>query len=442
MVAMSPRERLIMSLTGSADRTNLIAAQALIGISVAALLLMATVPIASGVSATGALVPEKSKQIVQHQTGGTVRSIAVRDGTAVKSGQVLIQLDDVQERATFEIADSQVLALTLELAVRQAELSGLEQLVLPTDLVKRRNAEPGLDALLRSQEAAFAARRHARTLKHLQIEQALAQNAQSQAQAKARAKTARTQKALVDEEARSMHALFAKGLALKSRVLALERSAAGLDGEEQAQSAELLKLKAQALDLEQQRQKPMSDEKVEAAEAMRTLLGQLAAAKERSLAARLGLERTVIRAPMDGTVMALKAATVGGVIRPGEPIMEIVPTGDHLQLKARIAPRDADNVQQGMPATVRFDLALSSDAPSVEGTVRVISADALEDQRTGQWFFEAKIEIPLREARKLPASAYAPGRPAEVLIKTGSRTLLSYLLAPFDRTAFRALRES
>jgi HlyD family type I secretion membrane fusion protein len=174
---------------------------------------------------------------------------------------------------------------------------------------------------------------------------------------------------------------------------------------------------------------------------MRTVMSDLAAAQDKFLAAQSALERTVLRAPMAGKVLSPRTTTIGGVVRPGEPVMEIVPEDNEYQIKARIRLADSDNLKVGDMATIRFDMVQGTVAPTITGEVKTISADAVEDPRTGESYFEAKIIIPPGEAAKVPPNVMAPGRPAEVLIKTGERTLLTYFLLPLQRAQFKALRE-
>jgi HlyD family type I secretion membrane fusion protein len=370
-----------------------------------------------------------------------VRQILVKDGQHVAAGQILVRLDDTQERASANIVSTQVISLRAELAVRQAEVQGQDTIAFPGDLERRAQREPEVRALLDSQMAAFQARRLSNQNKIAQIQQQLAKNSRSAAQARARAGAATQQLTMVREEAGMARALFDKGLMVKSRVLALDRGAASLGADVTSFNAEVERLKAENVELAKRLQQPDLEVRVQASEAMRTIHGELAAAQDRLNAAQTALERTTIRAPMAGRVISLRAATVGGVMRAGEPMLEIVPDDSQLQLKARVRLADADNVREGMPAVIRFDMLQGANVPQITGEVQTVSADAIEDPRTGDTFFEAKIAITEEQARRLPRSTFAPGRPAEVLIQTGSRTLLAYFMSPLERAQFKALRE-
>lgn len=435
------RQALIRDLTGSAVRSRVTWRWVLAGLAGTGLALMAFAPIESGVAAQGLLHPTQPRQIIQHPTGGVVKAILVKDGQRVERGQILIQLDDAQERAAYSVTKFQAVSLRAELAVRQAEVRGLPGVAFPSDLTALAAHDRDVQDVLAAQTAAFEARRANFANQTGQFRQHVAKNTLAAAQAQARATASRQQLALVREEAVSMRTLLEKGLTLKSRVLALERAQANLTGEATAFSAEVQRLKAENAELTQRLAQPDLAARVQASEAMRTVMTDLAAAQDKFLAAQAALDRTVLRAPMAGTVLSARATTVGGVMRPSEPILEIVPSGEDMQLKARIKLADADNIKAGDSASIRFDLMQGTPAPMITGTVKTVSADAVDDPRTGETYFEATIAITPEAARRVPANVLAPGRPAEVLIKTGKRTLLSYFLLPLDRAQFRALRE-
>jgi HlyD family type I secretion membrane fusion protein len=178
----------------------------------------------------------------------------------------------------------------------------------------------------------------------------------------------------------------------------------------------------------------------EAANALRTIQSQLAEVEDKLIASKQVLARTEIRAPVSGVVVGLRPTTVGGVIRPSESLMDVVPNGGNLVVSARVTPREVDNLHVGQKAVVRFDGSGGRDAPVVEGTLQKLSADALTDSRGGL-YFEAEVGVPESAKRTLPPQLLRPGVPATVLIKTGRRTLLAYLFAPILRARFNAIRE-
>ena len=182
------------------------------------------------------------------------------------------------------------------------------------------------------------------------------------------------------------------------------------------------------------------ERRAEATEALRKLRAAIGELADRQLAADDTLLRTDVRAPADGVVMALRVNTLGGVVEPGQPIMDIVPQSDLLVARVRVPPTDADNVRYDMPATVRLSAGGGRQPVQVEGAVQSISADALSDSRTGEPYFEARIAMPQDAA--IPRELLAPGLPVEVLIKTGEHTIFDYLFSPVERAMFQSMRDS
>jgi HlyD family type I secretion membrane fusion protein len=234
--------------------------------------------------------------------------------------------------------------------------------------------------------------------------------------------------------------LLAKGYATKTRLLALQRAAAQLRGERAGLYADSAKLRTKQSEVRILSMQAQQDSATDAANALRTIEGQLSQVEDKLNAAKQVLARTEIRAPVAGVVIGLRPTTIGGVIRPSEPLMDVVPEGGNLVVTARVTPRDVDNLHVGQKAVVRFDGSGARDAPVVEGTLQKLSADALTDQR-GQPYFEAEVGVPEQAKRSLPPELLRPGGPATVLIKTGRRTLIGYLFAPILRARFNAVRE-
>jgi HlyD family type I secretion membrane fusion protein len=400
----------------------------------------ALVPIASGAVAPGEIIVENSRKTIQHLDGGIVRRIAVREGTKVRQGDLLIQLDDTDTRLNVSVLQSQADSLRAEQAARQAELMGKAEIIFPADLIAR-TSDPDVSAAIAAQEAAFIARRSNVAGRKSQLGEKMVQYGQEIRGANAQSDSTADQIKLLEGEIDDVQKLFDRGLATKARLLALQRARAQLIGQRQALNSESAKLRAQTSEAQVESMQAEREAGADAADALRKIQADLVQVTEKLAAAKRLLARTDIRAPVSGTVVGLSLTTVGGVVRPGEAVMDIVPSGERLVIRARIPPMHADDVQPGQGAFVRFDAAGTRTASTVEGRVQKISADALSDQRSGASYFEAIVTIPQSEAARLPQSILKPGLPAEVLMKTGERTALSYLLAPITRATFHAMRE-
>lgn len=400
----------------------------------------ALVPIASGAVAPGELIVENKRKTLQHPDGGIVRQIAVREGSKVKEGDLLVRLDDNEARLNVEVLQSQADSLRAEQAARQAELTGASTVTFPKDLLER-ESDPDVRAALNAQRAAFAARRSNVIGRKSQLSEQIAQLDQEIQGTNAQSGSNSEQAKLIESEIVDLQKLYDKGLATRPRLNALKRAAQQMKGDRGALDSQAAKLRAQTAETRIASMQVERDASRDAADKLREVQSDLVQVLEKLSAARRILARTEIRAPVSGTVVGLQLATLGGVIRAGEPLLDVVPMGDRLVVRARIPPMNAHDIRVGQPAFVRFDAAGTKTAPTIEGTVQKLSADALTDPRTGASYFEAIVSISDRQATALPRNVLKPGLPAEVLMKTGERTALAYLMAPITRATFHAMRE-
>jgi HlyD family type I secretion membrane fusion protein len=364
----------------------------------------------------------------------------VKDGSVVKAGDLLITLDDTNARLNVSVYQVQADALRAEQAVLQAELLGRSEIEFPPDLIARID-DQDVASIIQAQRAAFAARRENVTGRKAQLGEQLGQIDQ-EISGDIAGQTARSEQlTLLDAEIADLKGLLAKGFATKPRLLALQRAAAQIRGDRAVLGAEAAKLRTKQSEIRMQRFQVEREAAAEAANALRTIQGTVAEVQDKLSAARQVLARTEIRAPVSGIVMGLHPTTIGGVIQRGEPLMDVVPSDRRLVVAVRVSPKDADDLQSGQSASIRFDASGAKTAPVIGGTLQKFSADALTDARTGELYFEAEVAVPEADVRKLPRELLKPGVPAEVLIKTGERTALGYLLAPITRVRFQALRE-
>jgi len=433
------RNNLARQLSGTSDRLGkklfrIGGSAAAIFIAIAALF-----PIDSGAMAPGMESVENKRKTLQHPDGGIIRQILVHEGSVVKAGQPLISLDDTNARTNVSIFQAQSDSLRAERATLQAQLLGQREIAFPADLVQRQS-DPLVASILRTQRAAFEARRDIVSGRRAQFSEQITQLNDEISGEDAGATARAEQIRLLDSEISDVSELLAKGYATKTRLLALQRAAAQLRGEKAGLYADSAKLRTKQSEVRIMSIQAQQDSATDAANALRTIEGQLSQVEDKLNAAKQVLARTEIRAPVAGVVVGLRPTTIGGVIRPSEPLMDVVPEGGNLVVTARVTPRDVDNLHIGQKAVVRFDGSGARDAPVVEGTLQKLSADALTDQR-GQPYFEAEVGVPEDAKRSLPPELLRPGVPATVLIKTGRRTLIGYLFAPILRARFNAVRE-
>ena len=403
----------------------------------------ASAPLAGAAIAPGVISPDGSRRVVQHLEGGIIREILVSDGSRVRAGDPLIVLEDVQARAGFDALEARFHTLAATQARLLAEQSAAASVSFPAWLIEATSNDPtALEAMV-AQRALFDTRAKAledrKDILRRRMEQLREEIAGLEAQIVADSR----QIALIDEEIQDVEQLYRKGLERKSRLLALQRARTDIHGNRAERRARIARAQ-QAIGETELQIIAQDTAQLEAVnEEASQIQVELAEVEQRLAASRDVLQRTLISAPVDGTVVALRFRTPGGVVRPGEPVLEIVPDNEELLIDARLSPMDIDVVRAGLPARVVLPAFQQRHMPQIEGRVRQVSPDAIADAQTGQRFFAVRVEIDRdRLAALAPAIELTPGMPAEVYITTGERTALDYLLGPLYDSLRRAWRET
>jgi epimerase transport system membrane fusion protein len=394
----------------------------------------------SAAVASGVVTVESYRKTIQHLEGGIVQDILVRDGDSVQSGDILLRLDDTQARARLEIIRSQYLAARALEARLIAERDQQANLAFPEELLSLRD-DPRVRETLDGQERVFTARREA-----LQGETALLEQRieQLQAQISGLEVLQQTEQKRIDSlqrELQDFRHLQQSGYTDKLRLLELERDIAQLEGERAAHLAEIAKTHMQIGETKLQILQLRKQFQTEVVADLRDTQTKLFDLIERMRALQDTVERTEIRAPTKGTVVGLGVHTVGGVVAPATPLLEIVPKGEQLVVEAKVQPTDIDKVHPGLAADIRFTAFKLRTTPVVEGQVLTVSADRLIDPETKYPYYLARIQVTPQGMERLQGLELLPGMPAEVMIKTGERTLLNYLLRPLLDSFARSFRE-
>jgi HlyD family type I secretion membrane fusion protein len=400
-------------------------------------------PINSAVIAPGQLSVETNRKTIQHLEGGVIRKIHVKEGQAVKAGDLLIDLDDTVTRSNVDLLTAQLAEGVARLARLYAERDGLTE--VPEDSLAFRLAPDDLDyaANLEGQKGLLAARETTKATQIALLEERVVQQVKRIEGFGTQLRSLREQSRLVGEELDGVKRLNAEGFAPTTRVRELERAKeaiAGQQGQLTAASAEAESVISEArLEIERLKQKSREEAIAESQD----LEVQISTITERRTAALDSLRRSEIRAPENGVVLGLAVHTIGGVITPGSPVMDIVPEGDKLLVAARISPRDVDKVRPGQEAVIRLTALNMRTTPEAIGSVRQVSADNLVDKQSGVPYFLVLIDLPPEEELRplLQGQALQAGMPAESFIQTGARPALSYLLKPLTDAFSRGLRE-
>ena len=400
----------------------------------------ATTPIAGALIAQGSIVVDSNVKKVQHPTGGVVGKLNVQDGDRVKAGDILVQLDDTITRANLAIVTKGLDELAARKARLEAERDGAESITFPSDLLARAN-EGAAAVAVANERKLFELRRSARLGQKAQLKQRITQ-LQDEIQGLTAQQDAKAREiALIGKELEGVRELWKNNLVQITRMTALERDGARLEGERGQLIASVAQAKGKVTETELQVIQIDQDLSSEVAKDMREVDAKFGEFVERKVAAEDQLKRIDIRAPQDGTVLESKVHTVGGVIPAGDAIMLIVPETDNLAVEAKVNPHDIDQVQVGQSAVLRFSAFNLRTTPEINGTITRVSADTTTDQRTGQNYYTTRIAMTKSELARLGDVKLIPGMPVEAFVQTGERTVMSYLIKPLQDQFMRAFRE-
>lgn len=401
----------------------------------------ALAPLDAGAYAQGQIAVSGNRQAVQHREGGVVSELHVAEGDTVRRGQILLQLSSGELRATERGVSSQVFALIAQRTRLVAERDRLAALPAPPEFADL----PAEDAVLaqeslRIQRLQFNARRTGRSTETGVLSQRVAQlNEQISGYERQIAANVEQQR-LIQEELVGMRSLAQQGYAPLTRVRALERTAAQLDGELGSLRAQIAQSREAvgATRLEMTGVSTKLGEDV--ADQLRQIDVQLNELRPRMVELRAQIARSEVRAPASGQVVGLTIFTQGGVIQAGQTLMEIVPTDASQVIVAQVSPNDVDNLRVGQTTEIRFPGLRERNPPAIHGEVTRISADSFTVQETGATYFRAEIVVPAAEMEKLGRSANTlrPGAPVEVIILLRKRTALAYLLEPLTNNLWRS----
>ncbi|KMO31186.1 hemolysin secretion protein D [Methylobacterium variabile] len=401
----------------------------------------ATTELAGAVVAPGTLVVDSFVKKVQHPTGGVVGELRVRDGDVVRAGQVVLRLDETVTRANLSAIDKSLIEMTARQGRLETERDGVAQAKFPAALRERGRTEPEAGKVVAGEIRLFELRREARTGQKAQLRERTGQLREEIQGLTGQVAAKKREIDLINRELEGVRELWRKNLVPIQRVTALERDAARLEGEYGQLVASIAQAKGKISETELQVIQVDQNLRSEVAKELGEVQGKIAELGEKRVAAEDQLKRTDIRAPQDGVVHQLAVHTVGGVINPGEPIMLVVPRADTLVIEAKVTPRDIDQVQRGQAAMLRLTAFNQRTTPEVEGTVSLVAADQITDEKSGTSYFKVHVTPRPEALARLQGVRLVPGMPAEVFIRTGERTMLSYLTKPLNDQIRRAFKE-
>jgi HlyD family secretion protein len=419
----------------------------LVGGSVIALLLTvgvggwaATTELSGAVIAPGSVVVDSNVKKVQHLSGGIVGELLVRDGQRVRSGEVVLRLDETVTRANLAIVTKGLDEMHARRARLAAERDRAEEPTFPVTLLGRAH-EPDVRAAIDSERKLFELRRSARLGQKSQLKERIAQ-LEEEVRGYAALQEAKAEEIeLIQRELEGVRALWNKNLVQINRLISLEREAARLKGERAQSIAAKAQSHGKIGEIELQIIQIDQDLSSEVARELREVDAKIGEFIERKVAAEDQLKRVEIRAPQDGVVHQLAVHTVGGVVPPGDPVMLIVPAADALSVEAKVWPQDIDQLHLGQSAGLRFSAFNQRTTPEIDGMITRISADVSHEEKSGLSYYTIRIGISPEELARLGDVKLVPGMPVETFMRTHDRTVISYLTKPLHDQMSRAFRE-
>lgn len=438
VAAPEAKEPQSISDTGRAARVGLWA----LGLGFGGFLLWAAfAPLDEGVPTSGMVAIDTKRKTVQHLTGGIIKQVLAREGQNVKEGDVLIRLDEAVVRANYEGVRQRYLSLRATQGRLVAEQTGQATIRFHPDLIKAQS-DPLIRQQILTQEQLFRSRRAALHADLQGIEENI-QGQQAQLQAYESMLVSRnSQLALLNEELKNTREMVSEGYAPRNRQLELERmvadssaSIADLQGNSIRARRSIAELRQRAIARQQEYRKEVEAQLGDVARDVQS-------DAEKFVAVEGDMERLEIRAPTSGQVVGLAVQTVGGVVQPGQKLMDVVPEDQTLLLEAHVAPNLIDKVHAGLPADIRFSAFAHSPHLVLDGKVVSVSGDLLTDAQNPQVsYYLARVAVTPEGIKTLGQRQMQPGMPAEIIIKTGERSFLTYLLHPLIKRMSASMKE-
>ncbi|MBP0595366.1 HlyD family type I secretion periplasmic adaptor subunit [Paraburkholderia sp. LEh10] len=412
----------------------------LVGV-VGSLLWATFAPLSKGVPVQGTVVVTGNRKQIQHPTGGIVEDILVHDGDVVKAGQVLVRMNSVQARAQQATISTQYLS---ELAVRsrlEAEATGAAKIVFPAELLKAAAHNPQVEDDMRLQQELLNSRRAALQSSIGALRQTMSGYGAQLAGSKDASQQKQAEQKVLSDQLANVRQLANEGYVPRTKLQDLEREDARIQSQIATQygnSAQLASQIAEArLRIAQQQEDYMKEVRTQLTDVER----DTSALRSKLSAIDFEVDNTELRAPVDGTVVGVNVFTNGGVIAAGAKLMEVVPSGEPLEVEAELPVNLVDKVHDAMPVDMMFTAFNQNTTPRIPGAVSFVSADRLTNERTGTPFYRLRIKVSQQGMKELARYDVKPGMPVEVFVKAGERSMLSYLLKPVVDRAHTALTE-
>ncbi|MGE4123998.1 MAG: HlyD family type I secretion periplasmic adaptor subunit [Pusillimonas sp.] len=398
-------------------------------------------PLGAGIPAEGVVVVSGNRKIVQHLQGGMVDEITVKEGDRVKADEVLLRLNPTLAEAEQRVVSAQFIVAKASEARLLAERDGLPEIVYDPDFVARFNDDERFQNAVMSQERLFQTRREA-----LEGEIGILRENQRGAEAQLKGLTQvqasrKTQINFINRELKGVRELAKDGYLPRNRMFELERDAAQLEAALSNDMVEAGRVRNQIAELKLRVLQRSQDYQKEVQSMLSDVQKEASALHDRLTSLDFTLANTQIRSPIDGVVQNVQVHTVGGVIGPGATLMEVVPEGDAYLIQAQVPVQAIDQLHVGLPVDITFPAFNHASTPNIPGTVLTVSADRLVDEATNMPYYRAQVEVTPEGMEMLKDNLIRAGMPTSVMIRTGERTMLSYLLKPLLERIQKSFKE-
>jgi len=433
-------EQLILDAPKPRTRLAVLAGYTIVGLFVFGLGAWASLaPLTEAAIAPGILKVEGTRRTVQHLEGGIVTAILVRDGDLVREGQPLLRLEQPQAQQQTETLRSQRFALLAQDARLVAELARANEVVFPRELLV--SDHPRAQEVITGQRSLFEARRVALESQFLVLRSRIEQHEATIRSATGQMTAQRRMLVLLKAEEENTAILMRQGLTRLPQLLALQRQVASTEGNITDITSQMERSRAQIAETEREIQRLGDTRMQESSTELREVRVRLSESEERLRAAENISTRLDVLAPESGVVLNLRVFTVGGVVRPGDPLMDIVPERDRLIAEVNVQPNDIDVVRTGLQAEVRLPAFKQRLVPYLHGHVTFVASDITQDERRGMTFYRVYIEIDEAQLRALDGVQLRAGMAVEAMIQTGSRSFGRYMIQPLLDSFHRSFRE-
>lgn len=388
-------------------------------------------PLSSGAIASGVVSPDSNRRVVQHLEGGIIKDVLVREGQRVAAGDVLMTLQSVRTEAVYSARREQWQRLQVMRARLDAHVLELETMPIPDEVLD--DTEPAIADFIKTQQRLFEIRRTTAAQQEAIFGRQIEQSESEVAAVEAENAGLSSQAEFIAQELVDKNNLLQQQLISRSEVQALQREQARLQSAIAANRSRIARvgqsieeIRLSILQAKEAFQDQLALESTD-------VNNQIAQLDEEIISTGDALSRLSITSPVDGIILNLRNQTPGGVIRAGEPIMDIVPLNDAMIILAKLPPKDIDLVTLGMQAHVSLVPFASSHQLPLNGEVTQIAADSSMDELTRQYYYEIRVRVPISEIEKHAGMYMSPGMPADVTVVTGKRTMLQYLTEPLMR---------